>query len=90
MRIYGQMFGNLNKRKHKNYTIFLREPENLFFGYWENYGVDFEAKPAKVAVDLRMPGWLIITDLLQIRIRTSSPNSPNEQWSITEEVLQTD
>ena len=27
----------------RNYTIFLREPENLLFGCWEYHGEDFEA-----------------------------------------------
>lgn len=33
----------------RNYTIFLREPENLLFGYWEYHGVDFEADAAAIA-----------------------------------------
>ena len=33
---------NYRKSKYKNYTIFLREPENLLFGYWEYHGDDFE------------------------------------------------
>lgn len=28
----------------RNYTIFLREPENLLFGYWEYHGTDFSAE----------------------------------------------
>ena len=27
-----------------NYSIFLKEPENLLFGYWEYTGTDFEAE----------------------------------------------
>ena len=27
-----------------NYSIFLKEPENLLFGYWEYVGSDFEAE----------------------------------------------
>ena len=27
----------------RNYSIFLREPENLLFGYWEYHGADFAA-----------------------------------------------
>lgn len=33
----------------ENYTIFLREPENLLFAYWEYTGVDFEADMARLA-----------------------------------------
>ena len=24
----------------RNYTIFLKEPENILFAYWENHGTD--------------------------------------------------
>lgn len=33
----------------RNYTIFLREPENLLFGYWEYHGTDISADMAKMA-----------------------------------------
>ena len=33
----------------KNYSIFLREPENLLFGYWEYHGNDFEKDMATIA-----------------------------------------
>ncbi|ROM33101.1 hypothetical protein BK647_31015, partial [Pseudomonas protegens] len=33
----------------RNYTIFLREPENLLFGYWEYHGSDISADMAKMA-----------------------------------------
>ena len=35
----------------RNYTIFLREPENLLFGYFEYHGQDWAADSAKMAAD---------------------------------------
>jgi L-rhamnose mutarotase len=35
----------------KDYTIFLREPENLLFAYWEYHGHDWAADAAKMAAD---------------------------------------
>lgn len=34
----------------RNYTIFLREPENVMFAYWEYHGADFAADMEKIAV----------------------------------------
>ena len=28
----------------RNYTIFLKEPENILFAYWEYHGSDFKAR----------------------------------------------
>ena len=33
----------------RNYTIFLKEPENLLFSYFEYHGSDFAADAAKMA-----------------------------------------
>jgi L-rhamnose mutarotase len=35
----------------RNYSIFLRTPENLLFSYWEYHGEDFEADARKMAAD---------------------------------------
>ena len=34
----------------RNYSIFLKEPENLLFGYWEYHGSDFDTDAARMAV----------------------------------------
>ena len=34
-----------------NYSIFLRQPENLMFSYWEYVGTDFPADNAAIAAD---------------------------------------
>ena len=38
-----EILQGLSDANIKNYSIFLREPENLLFGYWEYHGSDFEA-----------------------------------------------
>ena len=85
--VWPDVLETIAKANIKNYTIFLREPENLLFGYWEYYGVDFEADSAKIAADPRTQEWWKITDPLQIRMESINPN---EQWSIMEEVFHTD
>lgn len=48
-----------------NYTIFLKEPENLMFAYWEYHGTDFAADMAAMRADPRMQDWWRITDPMQ-------------------------
>ena len=33
----------------RNYSIFLRQPENVMFAYWEYNGTDFDADMKKIA-----------------------------------------
>lgn len=40
----------------RNYTIFLREPENVLFGTWEYHGTDFDADMARMAADPKKQG----------------------------------
>ena len=41
----------------RNYTIFLKEPENILFAYWEYHGHDFDADMKKMALVPRMQAW---------------------------------
>ena len=41
----------------RNYTIFLKEPENLMFAYFEYHGTDFAADAAKMAADPKTQEW---------------------------------
>ncbi len=38
-----EILQSLTDANIQNYSIFLKEPENLLFGYWEYTGEDFEA-----------------------------------------------
>jgi L-rhamnose mutarotase len=55
--VWPQVLVTLRKAQVRNYTIFLREPENLLFGYWEYHGDDFEADMAAVAADEETQHW---------------------------------
>ena len=71
----------------RNYTIFLREPENLLFGYWEYHGRDFAADAAKMAADPTTQRWWDLTDPCQERLVSAAEG---EQWSMMEEVFHHD
>jgi L-rhamnose mutarotase len=70
----------------ENYTIFLKEPENLLFAYWEYCGDDFEADMARMQADARMKEWWAITDPMQEPLAT---RKPGEWWARMEPVFHT-
>jgi L-rhamnose mutarotase len=49
--VWPDILDMISKCNIRNYSIFLKEPENLLFGYWEYHGTDFEADAAKMAAD---------------------------------------
>ncbi|MBI2720318.1 MAG: L-rhamnose mutarotase [Rhizobiales bacterium] len=71
----------------RNYTIFLREPENLLFAYWEYHGSDYAADMARIRQAPRMQEWWNITDPMQKPFAT---RQPGEWWASMEDVFHTD
>lgn len=49
--VWPEILDMISRCNIRNYSIFLREPENLLFGYWEYHGADFEADAARMAAD---------------------------------------
>ena len=71
----------------RNYTIFLREPEMLLFGYWEYAGTDYEAD-MKVLDGLAISKeWLALTDPCQAPLKSAAPG---EWWSMMPEIFHLD
>jgi L-rhamnose mutarotase len=71
----------------KNYTIFLREPENLLFGYWEYHGDDFAADSAKLAADPETQRWWAICSPMQVPLET---REKGDWWAKMEDVFHLD
>ncbi len=71
----------------RNYSIFLREPENLLFAYWEYHGSDFAADAAKMAADARTQDWWAICMPLQAPLAS---RGDGEWWAAMEEVFHHD
>jgi L-rhamnose mutarotase len=68
----------------KNYSIFLRQPENLLFAYYEYHGTDFAADQAKMAADPKTQEWWEITIPMQEQLSTVSEG---EWWAGADEVF---
>jgi len=77
----------ISKCNITNYSIFLKEPENLLFGYWEYTGDDFEADAAKMAADPKTQEWWDICMPMQAPLDT---RADGEWWAMMEEVFHHD
>ncbi len=71
----------------RNYTIFLREPENLLFAYWEYHGTDFKADMAAMAADEGTQRWWVICGPMQEVLDSCEPG---EHWAPMENVFHHD
>ncbi|MGI9488020.1 MAG: L-rhamnose mutarotase [Geminicoccaceae bacterium] len=71
----------------KNYSIFLREPENLLFAYFEYHGTDFAADMARMAEDETTQRWWKTTDPMQASLETVAEG---EWWASSEMVFHQD
>ncbi|MCB8881135.1 L-rhamnose mutarotase [Acidisoma cellulosilytica] len=71
----------------RNYTIFLREPENILFGYWEYEGEDFASDMAAMAADPMTQKWWDICMPCQAPLAS---RGPDEWWARLEEVFHLD
>ncbi|HEV7719554.1 MAG TPA: L-rhamnose mutarotase [Arsenicitalea sp.] len=71
----------------RNYTIFLREPENLLLAFYEYHGTDHDGDMAKMAADPRTQEWWAVCMPMQWVLPTAKDG---EWWAPTEEVFHTD
>lgn len=71
----------------RNYSIYLKEPENMLFGYWEYHGVDFEADAEKMAADPETQRWWDVCMPCQQPLET---RKEGEWWAMMEEVFHLD
>ena len=71
----------------RNYSIFLREPENLLFSYYEYVGDDHDADMARMAADPRTQEWWDVCMPMQ---KPLEPRGEGEWWAAMEEVFHID
>lgn len=67
-----------------NYSIFLKQPENLLFAYFEYGGTDFQADMARMASNPEMRRWWDICEPLQEPLST---RAAGEWWARMEQVF---
>ncbi|OLP62004.1 hypothetical protein BJF93_07735 [Xaviernesmea oryzae] len=85
--VWPEILDLISRCNIKNYTIFLREPENLLFGVWDYHGVDFEADMAKMAADPKNQEWWSFCIPCQKPLDT---RKDGEWWAMMDEVFHMD
>ena len=85
--VWPQVLARLAESNIRNYSIFLREPENLLFAYFEYHGTDFAADAAKMAADPKTQEWWSICMPMQSPLET---RKAGEWWAEMEEVFHVD
>jgi L-rhamnose mutarotase len=71
----------------RNYSTYLREPENLLFSYFEYVGEDYAADMAAMAADPRTQEWWAVCMPCQAPLE---PRGEGEWWATMEEVFHHD
>lgn len=85
--VWPDVLQRIHQSNVRNYSIFLREPENLLFGYWEYHGQDFDADMAAIAADAETQRWWTLCGPCQ---RPLESRSAGEHWASMESVFHTD
>ena len=85
--VWPQILARIADSQIRNYSIFLREPENLLFAYWEYHGSDFSADMAAIAADPETQRWWQICDPCQIPLESCAEG---ERWAGLELVFHVD
>jgi L-rhamnose mutarotase len=86
-QVWPEILALISRCDIRNYTIFLREPENLLFATWEYHGTDFTGDMAAMRADARMQDWWRITDAMQVPLAS---RKKSEWWAPMEEVFHHD
>ncbi len=85
--VWPEVLAALSAAGIRNYSIFLREPENLLFGYWEYHGADFAADAARIAADPVTRDWWKLCGPCQEPLAT---RAEGEWWAPMQEVFHLD
>jgi L-rhamnose mutarotase len=85
--VWPSVLARIAKCNIRNYTIFLKEPENLLFSYFEYHGSDYDADMARMVEDPETQRWWAINKPLQRSLET---HADGEWWADMTEVFHAD
>ena len=63
--VWPEVLAQIRRSNIRNYSIYLREPENLMFAYFEYVGTDFAADMAAMAADPKTQEWWALCNPMQ-------------------------
>jgi len=78
--VWPEVLAKISDCNVRNYTIFLREPENLLFGYFEYHGKDWAADSAKMADDPKTQEWWAIHNPMQAPLAS---RNEGDWWGVS-------
>lgn len=85
--VWPEILDKISECNIRNYSIFLKEPENLLFAYWEYEGSDFEADMRRMAADPNTRRWWDICMPCQEPLES---RRDGEWWATMDEVFHHD
>ncbi len=85
--VWPEILAKISDCNIRNYSIYLRQPENLLFSYLEYHGSDFEGDMASMAADPRTQDWWAVCMPCQ---QPLDSRKPGEWWAALEEVFHHD
>src|ERR1700741_4902828 len=85
--VWPEILALISRCNIRNYTIFLREPENLLFASWEYHGSDFAADMKAIADDPETQRWWTHTSPCQEPLAS---RDPGDHWAWMEQVFHMD
>jgi L-rhamnose mutarotase len=91
--VWPSVLARLQASHITNYSIYLREPENLLIAYYEYTGDDLAADKAAIAADPETQRWWTVTDPMQqplVSVPEASGSEGGGWWASTEEVFHLD
>jgi len=82
-----EMNAALRSANIRNYSIYLREPENLLFDCWQHPGTDFPGDMKRLGDFATTKKWLALTGPCQAKLDSAGP----DEWrAAMEEVYRLD
>lgn len=82
--VWPEVLARISACNIRNYSIFLKEPENLLFSFFEYHGTDYAGDMAKMAADPKTQGWWAVCMPCQAPLDT---RNEGEWWANMEEVF---
>ncbi len=83
-QVWDDVLATISACNIKNYSIFLRQPENMLFSYFEYHGDDFEADMQKMADDPITQKWWSVCVPCQQPLESKSGQ---EWWAMMQQVF---
>ena len=85
--VWPEVLKQIERSHIRNYSIFLKRPDNLLFSYFEYHGTDYEADMAAMAADPVTQEWWALCMPMQAPLDT---RKEGEWWASMDEVFHTD